>query len=377
MSNSRLKTWAWLHKWSSLVCTVFMLLLCLTGLPLIFHHEIGHWLGSEVAAPHMPPDTPDAPLAQVMHNASQAMPGLKPVFLFQEPGERDTWRLGFAANVQQTEGVKAVVIDARTAQPLAQPPSGEGFIYLMFRLHVDLFAGLPGKLFLGLMGMLLLLAIVSGLVLYAPFMRRLPFATIRRHGSRRLVWLDYHNLTGVLTLCWLLVVGGTGVINTWADLVIKWWQFDQLATVMQPYQKLAPPQQIIPLAQAVAVASAAAPGMQIGFVAFPGTRFASPHHYGVFLRGQAPVSSRLYQPVLIDAANGKMTAKLDLPWYVTALLMSQPLHFGDYGGMGLKLVWAALDVITIIVLLSGLYLWWQKHKRGRAVAIDEAPGSDA
>ncbi|MCC2673939.1 MAG: hypothetical protein K0R58_886, partial [Ramlibacter sp.] len=40
-----IRTWTWLHKWSSLVCTVFMLLLCLTGLPLIFHHEIGHLLG--------------------------------------------------------------------------------------------------------------------------------------------------------------------------------------------------------------------------------------------------------------------------------------------------------------------------------------------
>jgi uncharacterized iron-regulated membrane protein len=33
------------------VCTVFMLLLCMTGLPLIFHHEIDHLLGNEVEAP--------------------------------------------------------------------------------------------------------------------------------------------------------------------------------------------------------------------------------------------------------------------------------------------------------------------------------------
>jgi uncharacterized iron-regulated membrane protein len=33
MQNTTIKTWAWVHKWSSLVCTVFMLLLCLTGLP--------------------------------------------------------------------------------------------------------------------------------------------------------------------------------------------------------------------------------------------------------------------------------------------------------------------------------------------------------
>ena len=48
MSARSLKTWAWLHTWSSLVCTIFMLLLCLTGLPLIFHHEIGHLLGTEI-----------------------------------------------------------------------------------------------------------------------------------------------------------------------------------------------------------------------------------------------------------------------------------------------------------------------------------------
>jgi hypothetical protein len=48
------RRWSWIHKWSSLVCTVFMLLLCLTGLPLIYHHEIGHLLGNEVEAPALP-----------------------------------------------------------------------------------------------------------------------------------------------------------------------------------------------------------------------------------------------------------------------------------------------------------------------------------
>ena len=40
-------SWSWLHKWSSLAGTVFLLVLCLTGLPLVFHHQIGQWLGTE------------------------------------------------------------------------------------------------------------------------------------------------------------------------------------------------------------------------------------------------------------------------------------------------------------------------------------------
>ncbi len=39
-----IKTWAFVHKWSSLVCTAFLLVICLTGLPLLFADEIDGWL---------------------------------------------------------------------------------------------------------------------------------------------------------------------------------------------------------------------------------------------------------------------------------------------------------------------------------------------
>jgi len=59
-----------------------------------------------------------------------------------------------------------------------------------------------------------------------------------------------------------------------------------------------------------------------------------------------------------------VTASPKLPWYLWALLVSQPLHFGDYGGMPMQIIWALLDIATIIVLGSGLYLWL---KRGNTV----------
>ena len=45
-------------------------------------------------------------------------------------------------------------------------------------------------------------------------MRKLDFGTVRRERSSRLKWLDLHNLLGVVTLVWALVVGLTGAINT-------------------------------------------------------------------------------------------------------------------------------------------------------------------
>ncbi|GJD62012.1 PepSY domain-containing protein [Methylobacterium frigidaeris] len=46
MRASSVRAWAFVHTWSSLISTLFMLLLCLTGLPLIFHHEIDELFGS-------------------------------------------------------------------------------------------------------------------------------------------------------------------------------------------------------------------------------------------------------------------------------------------------------------------------------------------
>src|SRR3546814_12288941 len=86
------------------------------------------------------------------------------------------------------------------------------------------------------MGLLFVVAIVSGVVLYAPFMQRLDFGTVRRDRSRRLKWLDLHNLLGAVTVVWAPVVGATGVVNTWADLVLNLSQYDQPAAMTAPYR---------------------------------------------------------------------------------------------------------------------------------------------
>ncbi|MDP2381153.1 MAG: PepSY-associated TM helix domain-containing protein, partial [Pseudohongiella sp.] len=39
------------------------------------------------------------------------------------------------------------------------------------------------------------------------------------------------------------------------------------------------------------------------------------------------------------------------------------LHFGDYGGLPMQIIWAILNIFTMIVLGSGLYLWWVKYRK--------------
>lgn len=378
MSTQSLRWWSWIHKWSSLVCTVFMLLLCLTGLPLIYHHEIGHLLGNDVEAPALAPEVaanpPRANLDEVIAAGKALYPGKIMMYMSQEIDEPAIWNVTLGDHPED-EHYKPIAVDARTAKVITEPAfEGGAFMSTMLRLHVDMFAGLPGMLFLGFMGLLLIVAIVSGVVLYAPFMRKLEFGTVRDGRTKRLKWLDLHNLLGIVTLVWALVVGATGVVNTLADVLLKYWQATEIAAMLEPYKDAKPPAQMASVDAAVKTAMAAEPGMQVGFIAFPGTPFASPHHYGVFMRGDQAFSSRLYKPVLIDAETGVITDHRDLPWYLTALLVSQPLHFGDYGGGWMKFLWAMLDLATIVVLGSGLYLWVKRGRKAR-VEVKQEQGS--
>ena len=372
-----IRKWYLIHKWTSLICTAFLLMLCITGLPLIFHEEIEHLVGV-VEAPAMPENMPNISLDKVAEAARKQRPQDVIRFMFWEQDEHPNVTLVSMAKTMDAspDDSNIVLIDTRTAKVLDAPPPERGFMYVMLKLHVDMFAGMPGMLFLGLMGLLFVAAIVSGIVLYHPFMRRLDFGTIRREKQARLKWLDIHNLLGVATLIWALVVGLTGTINTLSQIVIFVWQSDQMAEMIAPYKGLPPPIQLGSLQDSIETAKKAVPDMHVSFVAFPGSMFSSPHHYTVFMKGNTPVTSRLVRPALVDAQTAKLTDTREMPWYVKTLLLSQPLHFGDYGGLPLKVLWTLLDLVTIVVLGSGLYLWIKRrqHTEQRISELEQKHG---
>jgi uncharacterized iron-regulated membrane protein len=224
MKSKTIRRWSFIHTWTSLICTVFLLMLALTGLPLIFHHEIDHLLGDAPQVREMSADTPRLNLAQLVLAAEKHRPG-EVVQYFGFEDDEPNAVLTIMAKTAGTEpnSSHTFMLDARTGEALETPSANGGVMLFILRLHVDMFAGLPGKLLLAFMGLLFVAAIISGTVLYLPFMRRLKFGTVRQDKSTRLRWLDLHNLIGVVTLAWALTVGVTGVISACADLIIAAW----------------------------------------------------------------------------------------------------------------------------------------------------------
>lgn len=375
LAQAAIRRWYAVHKWTSLICTLFLLLLCITGLPLIFHDEIDHALGNEAEAATLPAGTPDASLDKLAAAAKAHYPGQVIRFVSWEQEEPNLVFFSLAPKIDAPPNVFSnIVLDARTAQVLHEPKPG--LVRFFYDLHTDLFLKLPGKLFLGLMGLLLIASLISGTVLYAPFMRKLAFGTVRKRRATRIRWLDLHNLLGIATALWLFVVGFTGVINSCVDLVFRYWQFDQISAMAAPYRDR--PLVTAPgsLQQALQTALAAAPGMRPRIVAYPGTYVSSKQHYMIFMAGTTPLTRKLGKPLLVDANTAQLTDMRDSPWYLSSLLISQPLHFGDYGGLPLKILWALLDVIAIVVLGSGVYLWVARRRSSVDAILAEATGRE-
>jgi len=380
------KRWTAIHTWSSLACAVFLFVLCVTGLPLIFSDEIEQWLeGTEYA--QLPADAPRADLDRLVQESVRRNPGMIPAVLLvddDEPRVVVVLARSWEDLRVRPETNRFVEFDARTGQVRKESdPSGERPTTVMDvieHIHVDLFLELPGQLFLGLMGLLFLTAVVSGVVLYGPFMKKLEFGTIRTDRGRRLKWLDVHNLLGIVTVAWALTVGATGFMNELSQPLFALWQRTDVQAMLSARRSAAPALASPGRASAQQVYDAAVravPDKQVLSMLFPGHPFGSPYHYFVWTKGVTPFTSRMFTPLLVDGGTGEPAALLDMPWYLRALELSRPLHFGDYGGLPLKVIWVLLDLVTIAVLGSGLYLWFARRGRLKESGQVTSAGPDA
>lgn len=377
MSARNIRIWRLIHEWSSLCCTLVLLLTCATGLPLIFAKEIDRLFEKQPSYEQLPANTPPASLDWLIDRAKSLYPGQIVITVIVDDDEPQTtvWMAPSFESAQTVPGASHFIrFDSRTAKIIDQSNAGvaprQTLTGLIKTIHVDLFADDYGELLIGSMGVVFMLSIVSGVVLYGPFTRKMPFGTVRDGRSQRVRWLDLHNLIGIVTLAWALVVGATGVMNELSGPLFSVWQRTDVREMLAPWQGKKPPSpaELVPLQSAADVASHALPGMRITDIIYPGSQGGSPHHYIIWGHGKTPLTARLFSPALVDARTGKLTAVVEMPWYLRALEISRPLHFGDYGGIPLKLLWALLDLATIIVLLSGVYLWITRRKSRRSTA---------
>src|SRR5690606_3003318 len=128
-------------------------MLCVTGLPLIFHDEIEALSGEDYEArlAGMPSATGGQPLDAMLDKALAQRPGEVPLFMaFSQDSPLLTVTTGPTPDAP-AERMTLLFFDRASGEALGPAPAG-GVMDFLLQLHTDMFLGLPGMLFLGAMG---------------------------------------------------------------------------------------------------------------------------------------------------------------------------------------------------------------------------------
>jgi uncharacterized iron-regulated membrane protein len=366
-----LRRWRLVHTWSSLWCTLFLFVLCLTGLPLVFRDEIDDALAPRPRAPHLPVARAPQSLDHLLELARAGHPGRSLEFVFWDHDEPLLVGLGLGdGGGAGLEHMTRELLDVRTGETVGSEPAEGGLTEELAELHRNLCAGTAGDILLGLAAIAFAMSLVSGVVIYAPLLRQVGFGVVRTARSGRIYGLDLHNLAGMICLPWAVVVGATGFVNTLEAPLFAAWDSATMPALLAPYRDKPPITRWSSLDAAVETAKAACPDMQPTSVGLPASPFGTPRHYLIWMKGTTFFTSRLFTPVLVDAETGALALAKEFPWYLRLLEISRPLHFGDYGGLALKLLWGGLDLALVSVLGTGVYLWIR-----RLIALRAARGA--
>ncbi|MEM6957960.1 MAG: PepSY-associated TM helix domain-containing protein, partial [Myxococcota bacterium] len=239
--------------------------------------------------------------------------------------------------------------------------------------HAELFVGPVGRLLVGLVAVAFLISLITGMIIYGPMMRRFRFGQLRRGRTSRTLVADLHKLLGVASAGWLLVVCVTGLLLSVGSVLLQVYAATELAALGAPYADEPVVEDLQSVDEAI-VSAERESGRRWTIVALPGSDLASPRHYTVLLQGEDGLEARLLTMAMVDTEQPTEAQLQPLPWYMRALLLSEPLHFGDYGGLPLKIVWALFGLLTLVLAGSGVWVFTRTRKdaslRARSEALD-------
>ena len=196
MTPANLRRWRLVHRWTSLICSVNLLILCITGLILVFHHEIEHLLGDEFDTSYAEGQA-RLPLQSLADIARKADPAFVPKLISFDPEEPAANYIYVSAPGDRGfDNGRWVVLNGYSGANEVMKPPEDTLTGFLLKLHVDLFAGFAGQMFVGVMGVLFVASTISGLVVYGPFMKKLAFGLLRFRRGTRIANIDLHNLFG-------------------------------------------------------------------------------------------------------------------------------------------------------------------------------------
>jgi uncharacterized iron-regulated membrane protein len=340
-----------LHVYGGLWLGGHFLLLLITGVILL-------WKPSETSAEPQG-NAPRASYAALAERALGKFSGEHILSLFPDHHDADIvhLRIGKSENFRD---VRKIALNRRGGEEVASKPE-TGFFAYTLKIHSELLLGGVGKILVGASGLVILLILASGFALLPRFRRGMAHDSIRR-GSPYLFMADVHKWLSCIAGGWALLITVTGIFLSFNSLLLKIYLSGLLRRLNADFAGQSPPGEgLAPLDKVIKAAESARPGSHLDFLSFPGTEFSVPGHFIALLSHKARGGGEITELAVLQGATGSLMRVENLPAYIKLLQVSGPLHFGNYGGLALKITWAAFSFVLLALITAAFVGRWKRN----------------
>ena len=345
------------HAWAGVITSLVLAMMFFCGSITLFHHEIEAWQDPAIA--------PDDLAA-----ADAALARIDPASLDGKP---------VAVAPPSDHAAQSVLyLPGRDPLVLAEPARGQRSKVgaLFFQLHFLWHESFPqGMQIAGLFGVLLLLALVTGLVIHWRDLRRQAFRF--RPGLRaRYGWSDLHKVLGVWGLPFQAMIAFTAAVIGLGAVIVpptarSAFDGDLARGQAEIYGKPAPapavdaPAAMRPFTDLAARATAALPGMVPTYIAID--RYG---RTGARATVWGDLDDDRFHPganVVLGADDGAFVSRSvdDTSPAWSTMYVIYGVHFATYGGLGVKLVYFLLGIAGWLTILSGNWIFVERRATRR------------
>ncbi|NEU07358.1 PepSY domain-containing protein [Flavihumibacter sp. R14] len=331
------------HKWSGLIAGFFILLLGLTGSILAFHEELESL--ENRAARSVNSGNP-VNINRALQTVITSYPGW------------DTRLLQFSSDpkkslvfqLRRPDDRLVIFVHPSEGKIIKVTKQEDSRVFWILKLHYSLHSGIIGEIILFLAGLLFIISLITGLVVYRKALFKvLTFRTRFISKHKRSVSSSLHRYIGVWALIFNLIMALTGTVISYE--VVK------NGLKAQKTAPLSNPSVTISIDSTLKELAVKQPQFTPSYIRFP-TAPGNPVIFAGRLSDQAYFYSKFYNTISVDAISGKIS-ELQITRSLSSLVRG--IHFIEYGNLFIKLFFCLVGLSAPLLSITGFLLWkWKK-----------------
>lgn len=358
--------WCKLHLYLGLFVGLLFAFSGLTGSALVFYQDIDGYLNPALLA--VEPGGEYAPLTEITAAAKSAAPvGAKATRLYFPRHPRASMKVRFSVPGGGQDVLLDVMVNPFTAEVLGQRQWGGYLMSFLYKSHYTLLAGDTGETIVGVMGLLLICSLFSGIVLWWPkFSNFFQAFTFRRSANGTRLMYDLHKTMGAYAAVVLIVIAFSGVYMIFPKYVKPLIGMALSITETAPVgtsMKSANGKIRIDIDEVAAIANDRFPRAELQRIYFP---TPSDGVYRVIMRQSGDVRRTSGSTQLWIDSYERTVRAVQEPKTMSSgeafISWMFPLHNGEAFGLPGRIIVFVVGFTPFILYVTGLIVWWRKRK---------------